>query len=384
MSRRFLVTVLFAAGAVAAATADEVSTVFRAGGEGYASIRIPAVLATRAGTVLAFAEGRVVAHDQAENDIVLKRSADGGRTWSPLQVVAERGKDSLNNPCVVEDAKSGRLILMFQVYPAHIREAGRIEAGCEGTNTILSLVTASEDDGKTWSPAKDVTKQVKHPAGATTLAGGPGIGLQLRHGPHAGRLVMPFNEGPFGRWQVYAAFSDDGGATWTAGGNAPGALVADAKGRAGSRVNEVQMVELDDGSILLNSRNPAGPRNRTAAVSRDGGRTWSEVRIVPELFDAPCMASVLRVEPGGRGRLLFSGPTKGGRRDGALSSSEDNGATWRRCAAIRDGPFAYSCLVSLPDGRVGCLYETGEQGCYERIDFGRLPMPGVPAGESRP
>ena len=123
---------------------------------------------------------------------------------------------------------------------------------------------------------------------------------------------------------------------------------------------------------------------RAALATLERGRTWTDVRIVPELFDAPCMASVLRVETGGRGRLLFSGPTKSGRRDGALWSSEDGGATWRRCAAIRDGPFAYSCLVSLPDGPVGCLYETGEQGCYERIDFARLPMPGTPARDTKP
>ena len=50
----------------------------KAGEGGYKSIRIPSVIVTRAGTVLAFAEGRAARNDQAENDIILKRSADKG------------------------------------------------------------------------------------------------------------------------------------------------------------------------------------------------------------------------------------------------------------------------------------------------------------------
>lgn len=361
-----------AAAGTAAAAEPEAVPVFRAGEHAYASIRIPAVVATKAGTVLAFAEGRVAPRDQAENDIILKRSTDGGRTWGPLQVVAEKGRDSLNNPCAVVDAKTGRIVVLYQSYPAHIHERGGIEAGTEGTNTVRGFLVTSDDDGLTWSAPRDVTRGVKHAALATTIASGPGIGIQLRRGPHAGRLVMPFNEGPYGRWQVYAAFSDDGGATWTPGDNVPGGLETNAQGKTVSLVNEVQMAELDDGSVILNSRNQGGSRNRTAAVSRDGGRTWSALRVVPELFDAPCMAALLRTETGPRRTLWFSGPMKKNRAEGALWNSQDGGGTWRRDRTICPGPFAYSSLVELPGGLLGCLYETGDKGCYERIAFARF------------
>jgi sialidase-1 len=82
------------------------------------------------------------------------------------------------------------------------------------------------------------------------------------------------------------------------------------------------------------------------------------------------MASILGLDAGKA--LLFSGPTRKGRFDGVLFASADGGATWQRGAALRTGPFAYSCLTELADGQIGCLYETGEKGCYERIDFARF------------
>lgn len=77
----------------------EASVPFRAGQEGYASFRIPAVVATRTGDLLAFCEGRVGSRDDFGNiDVVLKRSTDGGRTWGPLQVAARNGDALAGNP----------------------------------------------------------------------------------------------------------------------------------------------------------------------------------------------------------------------------------------------------------------------------------------------
>lgn len=367
--KSLLSALLLLAAPPALTAAPAAVTVFRAGEDGYASVRIPALVVTAKDTLLAFAEGRVKNADQAQNDIVLRRSTDGGLTWSPLLKVADRGADSLNNPCPVIDRRNGRVHLHYQSYPAHIHEWGKIATGFEGENIIRSWVQTSDDDGATWSEPRDVTAQVKDPVRATSLASGPGFGIQLERGPHAGRLVVPFNQGPRGNWTVYTAFSDDGGATWTRGQIAP-------NGPGVNNGNEVQVVERLDGSLLLNARQQNKRQKRLAAESRDGGATWSELREVPELFDGPCMASVLRLKHGdGKpGPILFSGPTTGKRTDGRLWISHDDGATWQPGPAFTPGPFAYSVLTQLQDGIPACLIETGVTGPYERIDFLRFPV----------
>ena len=105
----------------------------------------------------------------------------------------------------------------------------------------------------------------------------PGHRHPAQPGPHKDRLIIPFNEGPYGRWQNYAVFSDDAGKTWTYGDDVPGALVPDGKGGERSQINEVQMAELPDGSVLLDSRQFAGAKVRRTSLSQDGGRTWSPV-----------------------------------------------------------------------------------------------------------
>src|SRR5688500_15369397 len=92
---------LFGPGEAAAEPAPEIVDVFINGHEGYSSFRIPALITTKRGTLLAFAEGRASLRDHAENDIVLKRSTDDGKTWGPLQLVHEDGTNALGNPTAV-------------------------------------------------------------------------------------------------------------------------------------------------------------------------------------------------------------------------------------------------------------------------------------------
>ncbi|HNQ73093.1 MAG TPA: sialidase family protein [Verrucomicrobiota bacterium] len=379
---RCLFILALGAGVGQAGPVPEIHTVFEAARDGYASIRIPALVVARAGTVLAFAEGRAANQDQAANDIILKRSPDGGRTWLPLQVVADAGAASLNNPTAVVEQKSGRIFLMYQYIPAHLKEHdAQIVTGYSGTNVYRSLVTWSDDAGKTWSPPEDITPSVKRPTGATTIASGPGIGIQLTRGAHRGRLLIPFNEGPFYQWNNYAVYSDDGGEHWQWGENVPGALVQDAQGRRRSQINEVQMVELSDGAVRLNSRQFAGNKLRKTAVSHDGGQTWSPVTDVPELRDPSCNASVLRYsfdDAQGRGRLLFSGPDSDQRRNGTLYLSYDDGATWPVKRTLVPEGFAYSVLTRLPDGQIGCLFEPNDA---RRLRLARIPLTWLePAG----
>jgi len=176
----------------------EMADVLVAGKAGYPHYRIPSVAVTKKGTVLAFAEARQ-GGDHSANDIVLKRSTDAGKTWGPMQVLCEKGKDVLVNPCAVV-LDSGRVLLMFQHFPAgyHARAMGKkiklLSPGIEGETISRTLVMHSDDDGKTWSTPRDVTAGTKRPTMNST-ASGPGMGIVLRRGRHKGRILMPTNEG---------------------------------------------------------------------------------------------------------------------------------------------------------------------------------------------
>ncbi len=339
----------------------DVADVFVPKADGFASIRIPAAVVSKKGTVLAFAEGRAADADQAKNKIVLKRSTDGGKTWGKLAVIAEDGDRALNNPCAVVERESGRVLLMYQSYPAGVGErSGKVQPGYDGNFVVRNWLITSDDDGATWSKPRDITRETKREKVVTTVAGGPGVGIQLRHGRHAGRVLMPFNEGPFGAWNVYAVYSDDNGRTWKMGDAAPGGLIDAGGGKQTSLVNEAQFVELKDGSVRFNVRRWAGKAVRKTCVSADGGVTWSKVEDAPELLDPGCMGSVLRyTDPadGGKSRLLYSGPQSTKRENGTVFVSYDEGRTWSTKRVLCKGAFAYSCLTALPDGTVGCLYE---------------------------
>ena len=347
--------------------------VFVGGQEGYPVYRIPSAVVSKTGTVLAFAEARQKLADQAQNDIVLKRSSDGGATWGALQLIHDDGAHSLNNPTALV-AESGRIFLMYQRIPGHLNEHSKdkIATGYDGPDVYRTLLVTSDDDGATWTTPRDVTRGTKRETLANTIASGPGIGIQLTRGPHKGRLIVPFNEGPYGKWNNYAALSDDGGASWRCGENVPGAMVPDVKLGEKSQINEVQMVELSDGSVRLNSRQFGGARVRKTAVSRDGGATWSAIEDAPALRDPSCMGSIFRHSfDGAHGRIVYSGPDSAKRDTGTIHLSTDDGATWPVKKVLYRGGFAYSVLTRLADGQVGCLFEADG---YQRLVFARFPL----------
>lgn len=350
-----------------AADAPLFSDVFIAGQDGYAVYRIPSVVTAKDGSVLVFAEGRVNLRDHAENDIVLKRSRDGGATWGALQVVAEDGVNALNNPCAVVLRDSGRVLLMYQRYKKGFDES-RATPGYDAETICRCYLIQSEDHGATWSKPREVTRGVKRGEGVTSIASGPGVGIELEKGPHAGRILMPFNQGPHGNWKVYAAYSDDRGETWQFGDVAANA----SKGMG----NEVQCVEIGDGAVLLNARSEGGSRRRKAATSRDGGKTWSALADVPELNEPQCCGSIFRMRLNdGTTCLVYSGPDSEKQRvNGACWISRDDGATWPVKRALVPGPFAYSCLTQTGAGRAGIVFETGAKGAYEKIAFGRVDL----------
>lgn len=336
------------------------TVVFQSPSDGFDTFRIPALIKAGPGTLLAFAEGRQSQADAAGNRIVLRRSSDNGRSWGPLQVIAVPEGGSFNNPTAVVSER-GRLLLHFQHYPQGTHEYD-VEAGLTGPKSVQSYQMVSLDGGQSWSEPVNITSQVKHPE-AQTLASGPGVGITLRHLPHKGRVVVPYNQRIGQRWSVYMAYSDDGGTTWARGSTVPASPEY--------QPNEVQVAELADGRILMNCRNQAKGKFRLSASSTDQGRTWDSAHPVPDLPDPTCQGSLLSLA-GKQPTQAFSNPadTKD-RVRGTFRLSFDSGATWSQSVGIESGSFQYSCLTELADGLIGILYEHTESGRYQ-IRFRRI------------
>ncbi len=331
------------------------SVPFRGGADGYFAFRIPALVTTNRGTLLAFCEGRKTSlSDDGDNDLVLRRSFDAGRTWEPLQLVHEEGGDAvvtIGNPCAVVDRATGVVWLTMN------RKNGRV------------LVTSSSDDGKTWAAPRDITTDVSRP-GWGWYAMGPGCGIQLTasgtNHSHPGRLVIPANHrttpdrsGPSSSHVIY---SDDHGRTWQLGGT------------VGPHTNECQLAELGDGRLLINCRNHWGRSGakpdlagrRITAISTDAGLTWSEPAPDDALIEPTCQAGLIRlVRPtsAGRARLVFTNPASPSARERmTIRLSEDDGTTWPRSLLLEAGSSGYSSPAELADGRIGVLYERARYG----------------------
>lgn len=333
--------------------------VFVAGTDGYHTFRIPAIVISPRGTLLAFCEGRRNGRsDTGDIDLVLRRSTDNGKTWGPLQVVWDDGPNTVGNPCPVIDRRTGTIWLPLTRNLGSDKQSEIVAGTSRGTREVW--LTKSTDDGATWSRPVEITSQVKDP-GWTWFATGPGVGIQLQNG----RLVIPCDHSPVGKVteRAHVIFSDDGGATWQRGGST-------AEG-----CGEAQIVELGDGTLLLNMRNVARGRHRRTALSTDAGLTWGETRVEPALPEPGCQASFIRhvsnIHP--KGRLFFTNPAGEKRERLTLRFSDDDGKIWSAGRVVHAGPAAYSCLAVLPDGAVGVLYECGARNAYERIAFTAVP-----------
>jgi sialidase-1 len=350
-----------------ASDAGDTSDAFRAG-DGHPVYRIPSVVRANDGTLVAFAEGRGTLADNGSNDLACVRSSDGGRTWSRPVTILDVDRRSLNNPCAItlhSGPHAGRIVLMAQSYPTGCGE-GCVQEGLVPGRDCRSVVMHSDDGGLTWSAPADVSESVKRATGATSVACGPGIGIQLRDGAYAGRLVMPFNEGPHGAWNVYVAFSDDSGATWSMGEIAPRACDA--------RPNEVQVAECADGSLLMLSRRFGGAPQRLTARSADGGQSWTPLVPDASLPDPSCMGGLIATSRGST--LICTGPSSAAKRmHGMAWTSTDCGTTWDPGITIDAGPFAYSVPVETAPGEIGILWEADLTGT---IRFTRLPLRSPP------
>lgn len=334
------------------------------GGDGvFPNYRIPALAVTNAGTVLASYDGRPTAWDApGPNFILQRRSTDNGATWGEQETI-RAGKttqpiEGYSDPSYVIDRETG------SIFNFHVQS---FDAGFGGSRpgvdpndrrVLHAEVSRSDDDGLTWTHrtiTADITPDVPNTLSRFAASG---QGIQLKYGPHAGRLLQQFTiiDDPW-VFRAVTIYSDDHGETWQSG--TP----------VGTGMDENKVVELSDGRVMLNSRDSGNSGFRKVAYSTDGGITYGPVTLDRELPDPTNNASIIRAFPNApQGSkeakvLLFSNAnSNSSRSNGTVRASCDDGETWPIQKVFAPGAMAYSTLATLPDGRVGLLYEPGHNG----------------------
>ena len=297
------------------------------------------------------------------NHIVQRRSADGGKTWSAPTYIhqgTETGKKvGYSDPSYVVDHQTGT-IFNFHVKSYDQGWSGS-KAGTDPENRsiIQAEVSTSTDNGWTWTHrtiTADITKD--NPWTARFAASGQGI--QIQHGAHAGRLVQQYTiRTADGTVQAVSVYSDDHGKTWQAG--TP----------TGTGMDENKVVELSDGSLMLNSRASDGSGFRKVARSTDGGQTWSEPASDKNLPDSVDNAQIIRAFPNAapsdpRAKVLLlshsPNPKPWSRDRGTISMSCDDGASWATGKVFNENFVGYTTIAVQSDGSIGLLSEDGNYG----------------------
>jgi sialidase-1 len=335
------------------AQAPEKQVLFEGRALGYAGFRIPALVSTAKGTLLAFCAARKGLGDWDDIDIMLRRSTDRGRTWEPARVIAERGAMTVDNATPIVDRVTGAVHFLFQVNYAQL------------------MYMRSDDDGRTFSTPVDITEVVhgfrgsggaRQRYGWTVVAPGPGHSIQLA----SGRLLVTVWLSPHHSHRpsaIATIYSDDHGKTWQRGEVVGGGL---------QNPSEHMAVELADGSVILSIRSEGAEHLRAVAASKDGISGWSRPALHPDLFEPVCMASILRLSraPERKNRLLFSNPDSRSvsgvmqakynmrsRDNLTVKLSYDEGKTWPVAKLLQSGATGYSDIAAAPDGAIYILYE---------------------------
>ncbi len=323
------------------------------------------------GTVLLFEENREAGRSE------VKRSEDGGATWSEPIVVGKRLK--IDGDMSDDGRYRGPHVGWSELGTVVVDEnTGDIMVFTSGLKPVEALFR-SKDHGKTWTTEKITIKPDKNGWLPATLASSdPGVTLQW--GPRKGRLLVPtrvfveyLNKGKgrkfFDKHYASAIYSDDGGKTWTPSEPFP----LGGTGESG-------LVELRDGTIYYNSRTHSRPGFRRICYSDDAGETWRDEHEDDELWDGPpdvygCKGALARMRYDDRDVLLFSTP---GRRDTrtdiTVHVSLDGGQTWPFSRMVKKGPGNYTWLAVGRDGTpsAGWIYLLAGKDWFARFNLAWL------------
>ena len=371
---KHITTTLFLLFIFSAGLSAQSKAVFTSGTEGYKSFRIPAIVKAKNGDLLAFCEGRVDGSGDFGNiQIVLKRSSDKGKTWSPLQIVASNDSLQAGNPAPVVDLTDplfpqGRIFLFYNTGNGHEMEMRK------GKGHRDVFYKTSIDDGKTWSHSTDITLQVNRinqpqinplwnfKEDWRTYANTPGHALQFQTGKYKGRLYVAANHSSgnpkpeLRDYQAHGFYTDDHGATFHLSETVP---------FEGS--NESTAAQLSNNGLVMNSRNQVG-KYRVVSLSKDGGETWDTTYVDYNLPDPICQGSLLNICIKKHKSILafINNDSKKSRDSLTLQISFDEGKTWKRKQLIEPKNTGYSDIVKISKKRIAVFYEANG---YKEIRF---------------
>lgn len=365
--------------------------VLRAAGQDQCdTYRIPGLVTTNEGTLIAVYDNRYNNSKdlQEDIDIGMSRSTDGGESWEPMRVIMDMGKwggrserlNGIGDPSVLYDHVTGT-IWVAALWMSGATEKDMLwwasKPGLSPELTGQFMVAKSTDDGLTWSEPINITEQVKDPAWQLLLQG-PGRGITLEDGT----LVFPAQfkadigekalDG--GQYTCHSTivFSKDAGESWEIGTGAK------------ANTTEAQVVQLSDGSLMLNMRDDQNRKDksetngRAVAVSTDLGTSWELHPTSNSALQEPnCMASIIAadIEIIGENKraLFFSNPNnKHKRTNMTIKVSLDDGMTWpdeNQLELNEAGGYGYSCMTMVDEKTVGILYE-GVKALY----FQKVPV----------
>jgi sialidase-1 len=341
--------------------------------------RIPGMVTTNNGSLLACYDVRYESMRdlQGHMDIGISRSTDKGQTWEPMRISIDMGEygglpqkfNGVSDACLVVNPKTGR-IFCFGLWMHGVTDKKGNWLGAKGwihqwnyngslqgfdiKGTSQFLMSYSDDDGKSWSKPENLTKTVKRNEKWFLFAPAPGNGICMKNGT----LVVPVQGRNEHRGEFSTImYSKDDGKTWETGLPANDTTKKDF-------ANECAVVELNDGSLMLNARDPSRSKKRGVFITKNLGETWTHHETHRQIIEPTCMASLIRhsVEVNSKPLFIFSNPHSTTKRNHmTIQVSQDQGKSWIKKTLVDEFSSAgYSSLSSIDKDTIGIFYESSQ------------------------
>jgi len=352
------------------------------------TFRIPGLVTTNKGTLIAVYDNRYNNSKdlQEDIDIGMSRSTDGGQTWQPMRVIMDMGEyggrsqrlNGTGDPCILFDDKTNT-IWVAALWMSGATEKDMLwwasKPGMKPEETGQFMVVKSTDDGLTWSQPINLTSQIKDPAWQLLLQG-PGRGITMTDGtlvfPAQFKADLGTKAIDGGQYTCHSTivYSKDHGKSWQIGTGAK------------SNTTESQVVQLADGSLMLNmrddrNRSDKGVMNgRAVAITTDLGKTWiTHSTSNPALQESNCQASIIStdlvINEKKQQVLFFSNPnSKTDRSHMTIKASLDGGLTWPESFQVElnaENGYGYSCMTMVDNQTIGIVYEGVKELYFQKI-----------------